>query len=180
MDRPLPDEPLAVDLLNTRWVAAGETWDLLAANPSTAAWLDGHGLGVSRRALPAARAHLIGTRDALAAVVAGAAGAAATVNGILDRGRVRLQFAEDGPVEVPEVADPVWRPAWVCVRHYLELHEQAPGRIRKCAAADCILHFLDVSKGGDRRWCSMAVCGNRSKVRRHRIEARQPGSPRTR
>lgn len=180
MDRPLPDEPLAVDLLNTRWVTAGESYDLLAANPSTAIWLAGHDLGVSRRLLPAARAHLVETRDALAAVVAGAAGATAAVNGILDRGRVRWQLSEGGPVELAEVADPAWRPAWACVRHYLELREHAPGRIRKCAAVDCVLHFLDVSKGGDRRWCSMAVCGNRSKVRRHRIEARQPGSPRAR
>jgi predicted RNA-binding Zn ribbon-like protein len=27
--------------------------------------------------------------------------------------------------------------------------------------------FVDTSKNGRRRWCSMAVCGNREKVRRH-------------
>lgn len=175
MERPLADEPLAVDLLNTRWATGGETFDLLTSNASTAAWLDGHGLGVSRRVLPAARAHLIRTRDALAATVAGAPGGATAVNRILDRGRVRLQLADDGPVELAEVPDAAWRPAWACVRNYVELRARAPGRIRKCAAADCVLHFVDVSRGGDRRWCSMAACGNRSKVRRHRIEARQPG-----
>jgi predicted RNA-binding Zn ribbon-like protein len=35
-------------------------------------------------------------------------------------------------------------------------------RIRKCA--NCVLHFLDTSKKGTRRWCSMRLCGNRSKV----------------
>jgi predicted RNA-binding Zn ribbon-like protein len=35
-------------------------------------------------------------------------------------------------------------------------------RIRKCGA--CILHFLDISKKGTRYWCSMQLCGNRSKV----------------
>jgi predicted RNA-binding Zn ribbon-like protein len=35
-------------------------------------------------------------------------------------------------------------------------------RVRKCA--HCVLHFLDVSKKGNRRWCSMQLCGNRQKV----------------
>lgn len=37
-------------------------------------------------------------------------------------------------------------------------------RIRKCAGAECVLHFFDTSKKGTRRWCSMSLCGNRSKV----------------
>ncbi|HKS76958.1 MAG TPA: ABATE domain-containing protein [Terriglobales bacterium] len=43
-------------------------------------------------------------------------------------------------------------------------------RVRRCEA--CVLHFRDTSKKGTRRWCSMQICGNRSKVaeyaRRHR------------
>jgi predicted RNA-binding Zn ribbon-like protein len=35
-------------------------------------------------------------------------------------------------------------------------------RVRKCGR--CVLHFLDVSKKGTRRWCSMQLCGNRLKV----------------
>jgi predicted RNA-binding Zn ribbon-like protein len=35
-------------------------------------------------------------------------------------------------------------------------------RLRKCER--CILHFYDTSKKGSRRWCSMNLCGNRSKV----------------
>jgi predicted RNA-binding Zn ribbon-like protein len=37
-----------------------------------------------------------------------------------------------------------------------------PSRLRKCDA--CMIHFLDTSKKGTRRWCSMALCGNRAKV----------------
>jgi predicted RNA-binding Zn ribbon-like protein len=36
--------------------------------------------------------------------------------------------------------------------------------VRKCANPDCILYFFDVSRSRRRRWCSMAVCGNRMKV----------------
>ena len=37
-----------------------------------------------------------------------------------------------------------------------------PQRLRKWSG--CAVHFLDTSKKGTRRWCSMAMCGNRSKV----------------
>jgi predicted RNA-binding Zn ribbon-like protein len=30
-----------------------------------------------------------------------------------------------------------------------------------------LLHFYDTTKSGTRRWCSMAVCGNRAKAARH-------------
>ncbi|MGK8522038.1 CGNR zinc finger domain-containing protein [Nocardia asteroides] len=42
------------------------------------------------------------------------------------------------------------------------------GRIRVCAAQDCGLLFVDSSRPGRRRWCSMDRCGNLSKVRRYR------------
>ncbi len=35
-------------------------------------------------------------------------------------------------------------------------------RVRKCAS--CVAHFYDNSKKGNRRWCSMQMCGNREKV----------------
>lgn len=44
----------------------------------------------------------------------------------------------------------------------------AIGRIRMCAADNCYLIYLDTSRPGSRRWCSMRRCGNRSKVRGHR------------
>jgi predicted RNA-binding Zn ribbon-like protein len=39
-------------------------------------------------------------------------------------------------------------------------------RLRSCPR--CGWLFLDTSRGGKRRWCSMRVCGNREKVSRHR------------
>ncbi len=42
------------------------------------------------------------------------------------------------------------------------LLEFKPARLRKCEG--CILHFYDTTKNGTRRWCSMQICGNRSKV----------------
>ena len=39
------------------------------------------------------------------------------------------------------------------------------GRIRECASSDCPLVFVDTSRPGARRWCSMERCGNRHKLR---------------
>jgi predicted RNA-binding Zn ribbon-like protein len=39
-------------------------------------------------------------------------------------------------------------------------------RLRSCPR--CGWLFLDTSRGGKRRWCSMRICGNREKVSRHR------------
>lgn len=40
-------------------------------------------------------------------------------------------------------------------------------RVRQCEDATCGWLFLDRSQAGRRRWCSMADCGNRAKVRAH-------------
>jgi predicted RNA-binding Zn ribbon-like protein len=40
-------------------------------------------------------------------------------------------------------------------------------RVRKCANPECGWLFLDDSRAGKRRWCSMSACGNRAKARRH-------------
>ena len=40
--------------------------------------------------------------------------------------------------------------------------------IRSCEGSACMLLFLDRTKAHARRWCSMAVCGNRAKAAAHR------------
>jgi predicted RNA-binding Zn ribbon-like protein len=40
-------------------------------------------------------------------------------------------------------------------------------RLRECANDQCLWLFLDDSKNGTRRWCSMQACGNRAKAHRH-------------
>ena len=36
--------------------------------------------------------------------------------------------------------------------------------VRTCESSDCTLWFYDRTKAHHRRWCSMALCGNRAKV----------------
>ena len=48
------------------------------------------------------------------------------------------------------------------------LSDENRERIRECSASDCHIVFYDESRSNNRRWCSMARCGNRAKVRKHR------------
>jgi len=41
-------------------------------------------------------------------------------------------------------------------------------RIRRCANPACARVFIDTSRNGSRRWCSMGTCGNRAKAARWR------------
>lgn len=45
-------------------------------------------------------------------------------------------------------------------------------RIRQCAFETCALLFLDISRSGERRWCSMSGCGNKAKVAEFRRRKR--------
>ena len=44
--------------------------------------------------------------------------------------------------------------------------------IKACEGHACTLLFVDRTRGRARRWCSMAVCGNRAKQAAHRNRAR--------
>jgi predicted RNA-binding Zn ribbon-like protein len=52
------------------------------------------------------------------------------------------------------------------------------GRLKICSSTACRYVYYDRSKNGSRRWCSMKICGNRSKTRayRERITRRPPHS----
>lgn len=46
-------------------------------------------------------------------------------------------------------------------------------RVRECARPNCALLFVDASRPGRRRWCSMEACGNRSKTAAYRRRRKQ-------
>jgi predicted RNA-binding Zn ribbon-like protein len=46
-------------------------------------------------------------------------------------------------------------------------------RVRICASETCSARFYDRSPAAQRRWCSMALCGNEAKARRHRARVRE-------
>jgi predicted RNA-binding Zn ribbon-like protein len=45
--------------------------------------------------------------------------------------------------------------------------------LKACEGPECTLLFVDRTRGRGRRWCNMAVCGNRAKQAAHRQRTRQ-------
>jgi predicted RNA-binding Zn ribbon-like protein len=70
------------------------------------------------------------------------------------------------------------RPLWEIARSAVELLT-APeiGRVKECANHGCGWLFLDSSKNGSRRWCSMEGCGSQIKMRRQYARKRAALSP---
>jgi predicted RNA-binding Zn ribbon-like protein len=58
------------------------------------------------------------------------------------------------------LAPVIWSAGDLLASHQLD-------RVRSCINHQCLWLFLDGSKGGSRRWCSMQACGNRAKARRY-------------
>ena len=73
-------------------------------------------------------------------------------------------------VRHPQAANPTLQPVAHAIAELL-CHADFSS-VRHCEGPGCTLWFLDVSKGHRRRWCSMAVCGNRTKVAQHRARKR--------
>ncbi|MFI0355774.1 CGNR zinc finger domain-containing protein [Actinomadura sp. 9N407] len=166
IDRPLTGEPLALDLVNTRWPAGGRDHDVFDDPAAFGEWLTEHGL------VPPAgqgyRRPLLEARDAIRRFLE--EGSPDGVNAVLDHGRLALSLDRDRPAERIDLDDEDWRPAWETARALVELLRTAsPDRLRRCAGHDCVLWFLDTSRNGRRRWCSMTGCGNRAKARAHYV-----------
>jgi predicted RNA-binding Zn ribbon-like protein len=88
--------------------------------------------------------------------------------------RDRLQRTEDGyawhvaelKLSVPHLLAPVlWSAADLLVEPQL-------ARVRQCGNPKCVWLFLDTSRAGNRRWCTMSMCGNRAKAKRHYLRHR--------
>lgn len=175
--RPLTGEPLALDLLNTRWIDAEGRQDLLDTVDGLAVWLASPSVRAQTGPRPPAadRAtldRLLRTRAVLDTLVQreepAPAQAVAALNEVLAHGRVRRLLGADGtPESAVEMSHPAWTPSWYAAENWLLLAADRPDRIRPCANGSCLLHFYDVSKNGTRRWCSMSACGNRAKAQRH-------------
>lgn len=172
MGRPLTGEPFALDLLNTEWVEHGRHRDALDEPGWTRRWLAEHGVDTDRAGV---HSPLRQVRAVLRAALEHPGEAAESrLNAVLARGRVRLIVQDGRPGRVIDV-DEDWRPAWLAAEDLRRLLGEHPDRIRRCANPVCSLYFLDTSRNGARRWCSMRGCGNRMKAARHYSRERQRG-----
>jgi predicted RNA-binding Zn ribbon-like protein len=68
------------------------------------------------------------------------------------------------------------RPLWPITLSAVQFFVRGvTGRLKRCPSSGCDWLFIDVTKNGSRTWCSMADCGNRSKVARYRTRRRRAG-----
>ena len=163
--RPLAGEPLALDLVNTTWPDGEGSRDVLANRSGHEQWLRENDLPGPSTA--AARRALVQARDTITAALERPAPAAlAALDSILERGCLRIWATKLGEREELEI-EREWRVPWLAVRSLLRLLDEHPRRVRNCANPDCPFWFLDTTRSGTRRWCSMTICGNRLKARRH-------------
>lgn len=163
--RPHVGEPLALDLLNTRWASADGPQDLLVDVAGLRCWLATNGLADRCRADEKTRVAVISAREAIRRTATRES--TSELNAVLDHGRIHRTLAESGPVDVVEVSQPEWLAGWLAADNLLHLLSQASHRIKQCSHPQCVLWFYDTSKNGTRRWHSMATCGNRVKAARH-------------
>ncbi|MFJ5305230.1 CGNR zinc finger domain-containing protein [Streptomyces sp. NPDC088350] len=159
-------EDTLLELLNTTPVVGGAVQDLLNA-PGAEAWQRAQGCSGTEEE----RGHLLRAREVLQAVVRGDYDAGA-LSELLD-GVVYSPGVDDEGLVWDLQAPPERRAAVQAVLTWNALHQNKPGRLRPCANPACRLFLLDRSKPNKARWCSMAVCGNRMKARRHYQRVRE-------
>jgi predicted RNA-binding Zn ribbon-like protein len=185
----MPTDDLALDFAN-RWRDRGggepdRSYSDLVGWAEDADLIDpGGGAALRHRAeaQPAlaqevvATAHRLGTsiHGVFAAVAAGRDPADEHVNGLnhalaeamphlrLRRGAQCCTWTWSGPDEALD------RLLWPVARAAADLlTSDRLDRVRECASATCRWLFMDTSRNRSRRWCDMAVCGNRAKARRY-------------
>ena len=165
------DEALLLDLLNTTPVVDGAPRDELAPSKAARPWMRERDIAPSDLELAA----LLDVLSVLQAVVRGEQTPAA-LRRFLESVALRPTASRDG-LDWKLAVDGRPRGAVRAVLAWDALRVDSPGRLRPCANAECRLFLIDRSKPNTARWCSMAICGNRMKARRHYRRARTSDSP---
>ena len=156
-----PDEGFLLAILNSTPVVDGVPTDDLADPNRARAWLARMG-GLSTEA---ELQHVRQVRQALQAVVRGQQPPDVLAPALQDV--TCVPALTDGQITWTLSAPPDRKLAVRAVLAWDALAKHSPGRLRPCANDECRLFLIDHSKANAARWCSMAVCGNRMKARRH-------------
>lgn len=90
-----------------------------------------------------------------------------------DRAKLNLRFFENGASSLqPQGKDVDAGLGRLLIIVNRSMAEGTWRRLKACPSADCLWAFYDRSKNGLGRWCQMAECGNRAKVREYRQRQR--------
>ena len=177
MTAPPHNLQLVIDFVNTLDVEAGE--DRTDTPARLAYWLDERGLGTPDGTPlgPPELTQAIELRESLRRVLVGhsrheeTADAARHLEDVADRGRLSVCFGPDDAIEIAPRAEGY---PGVLARLLVPVARASMdgswARVKACVADDCQWAFYDQSRNRSGRWCDMAVCGNRTKVRAYRAK----------
>ena len=177
---------LCLEFANTRyWRGQAQPTETLSAAEDLATWLGGN---VAREARPLpkreferaieARETIYRVFDATTRGKTPAASDLEALNELLAASpnrttlkRERSGFSWDvdmrGSTALGQLAPVLWSAGDLLAGGKLD-------KVKRCANPECGWLFLDDSRAGKRRWCSMSACGNRAKARRHYHKSREP------
>jgi predicted RNA-binding Zn ribbon-like protein len=164
---------LLVEFVNTLDIEEGT--DALANPDRLGAWIaanTGEDVGgVDAEGLERVRA----LREALRELLGANNGVETDPAGLLplreaaERSRFRATVSLDGQLDLaPARADVSGFEARVLLAIERLQAQGAWPRLKACTVDDCRWAFYDTSRNHSRTWCSMDVCGNRTKTRRYR------------
>jgi predicted RNA-binding Zn ribbon-like protein len=171
---------LVQDLVNTVDLEGGTEW--LRTPADLARWAGERGLddgGFDAAALD----DVLALREALRAVCLAHAGTdvpadtADVLGRLLECGPLRLDIDAEGAATVRPAAGLTGAPALIAAVASAVVRATADGtwpRLKACASDTCRWVYYDRSPAGRGRWCTMAICGSRAKMRAYR-GSRTPG-----
>jgi predicted RNA-binding Zn ribbon-like protein len=166
---------LVIDFVNTRDVEADS--DRTRTPAELAEWLDEQGLrgGGAPALSEAEHRQAIELRESLRAVMYShthrdpAAKAGQRLEAVAADGQLSVRFDPGGGIDLaPRAAGYAGVLAQLLVPVAHAAMDGTWQRVKACDADDCQWAFYDSSRNRSGRWCDMAVCGNRTKVRTYR------------
>ena len=151
-------------------------WEAIGDPDSLRSWLSRRGLlADGERVGEADVARAKEVRKALRSLLAANNGrepdpaAIRALNLAAERARLTVRFGADGRATLEPGAGGVdGALGRVLAAVHAGMEEGTWGRLKSCANATCGWAFYDRSKNRSGRWCSMEVCGNRTKTRTYR------------
>lgn len=168
---------LSLDFIRTlRWRGTDQAEEELAAPEALLAWVRQLGPYEEDATIPLPTQRMLRraqeTREAVHALLASArttsaadcpADARRLLNDVATAPTPHPVLAEGGAL-THTAADPVGAVLAAIARDALDLATSPLlARVRDCAGPNCGAWFLDTSRPGTRRWCSMDRCGNQAK-----------------
>lgn len=175
---------LALDFVNTSFGVGADHQECLGSDAQVLDWLRRAGLPAtpSKRGRPGALlAAALDLRNTAVQLVttrkAGRISETAVLNRILAAGSAYSELVWTRPEKLTlqlhnrlERVESLLVPVAQAVA--VLLTEGDFSLVRQCESSDCVLWFYDHTKAHRRRWCSMALCGNRMKVAAFRARQR--------